>query len=132
MEDIVLSVLGGSLLIAFFVLFTVLSIKEAKAKKDSRTFVAPSPEELFESSPEVIELHGEIVDLSCSVGSVGMKMPKTVKCFFIHLKEDSGELHRIPVAEEIYDAFEIGQVGTLTLIDGITNTFVLDGEEASE
>lgn len=120
----------GVAAVAILVAAILLQVRDAK--KNKHAYVTPTPEEIFNTEPTVISLHGEIVDVCCRVGSIGIKQPKTVKEFAVALRSDNGEVYPILVPEEIYDAFEIGQVGTLTLIDGVLDTFVLDGGAQDE
>ena len=55
-------------------------------------------------------------------------MVKTVKEFVIVFEDSEGKFRRVLVGEDMYDAFEEGQVGMLTLINGQIDSFVLDGE----
>lgn len=59
-----------------------------------------------------------VTDMACWVETVGIKQPKTVKRFQVVFETDGGEPVKLDVPEELYDAFEKGQTGTLTLVDG--------------
>jgi hypothetical protein len=75
--------------------------------------------------------HAKVIDRICGINtktSNGYKMVKTVKEFVIVFEDDDGKFRRVLVSESMYDAFEEGQAGTLTLIDGQIDSFVLDEE----
>ena len=71
-------------------------------------------------------MHAKVVDVSCFITHIGTKLPKVVKNFVVVFEDDNEQIHKIPVEEDIYDSFEIGQIGELTLIDGKINSYVLD------
>ena len=50
----------------------------------------------------------------------------TKKHFYVKFRDDDGQIYDIRVSEEYYFAFEKGQTGTLTLLDGKLDSFVLD------
>lgn len=70
--------------------------------------------EEFEST----EQNAVVKDLRCYVETVGIKHPKTVKRFLVVFETDTGEILSLPVNEEQYEGFEIGQQGLLTIVEG--------------
>ncbi len=75
--------------------------------------------------PTIVTLHAKVVDQRCFVTRTGTKIPKVVKHFVVIFQDDE-RTYEIAVEEEMYDAFEIGQIGELTLIDGNIASYVLD------
>lgn len=76
-------------------------------------------------------LYAKVIDRICGINtktSNAYKTVKTVKEFVIVFEDSEGKFRRLLVGENMYDAFEEGQVGTLTLIDGQLDSFVLDEE----
>ena len=76
-------------------------------------------------------MHCEVADMICGVSMVGhqgYKQPKAEKQFIIKFKNDSGDIFDVAVSEEMYDGFDKGLVGTLTLIDGNVSSFEPDIE----
>lgn len=77
----------------------------------------------------VEKLRAEVVDMACDVTSIGYqayKQPKAVKQFCIKFRTGEEEIRDIFVSESLYDAFEVGQVGMLTLVDGHVDSFELE------
>ena len=75
--------------------------------------------------------HAKVIDRICGINtktSSSYKMVKTVKEFVIVFEDGEGMFRRVLVSENMYDAFEEGQVGPLTLINGQIDSFVLDEE----
>ena len=110
------------------VLFVISAVIDAKKNKSMREQIFQQEEKRLNAEGQIFTAHAEVVDMICGVNSVGHKQPQTVKYFVIKLKTDDGELLNVPVNEEYYAAFEVGLSGTLTLIDGRLDTFVLDNE----
>lgn len=99
-------------------------------KKNSLTEaeVIAAENAILNREPVVEKLHAEVVDMACDVTSIGYqayKQPKAVKQFCIKFRTDEGEIRDIFVAESLYDAFEVGQVGVLTLVNGQVGSFEL-------
>ena len=78
-------------------------------------------------SPQTEILHVTVTEQYCRVDAVGTRSFRNVKTFAIHVRDDFGNERKIELPEELYDAFEVGQVGTLTLVDGEVYSFELDG-----
>ena len=113
--------------IVFIVVFCVIAM--IRGRKRDKTYKQQLEEEL-KKVPKIDEtIHVEVVDQKCFVTSEGTKLPKTAQNFVIFFQDDHGEILKIPVEEDIYDAFEIGQVGKFTLIGGRVQGFVLDEQE---
>ena len=75
--------------------------------------------------------HAKVIDRICGINtktSNAYKMVKTVKEFVIVFEDGEGKFRSVLVGEDMYDAFEEGQAGTLTLINGKIDSFVLDEE----
>ena len=120
-------IVGGILIIAL-IIGIVIDMKRGKAKRElSRDDELDTPAE-----PEVTVLSAEVIHMACgvnTVGTQGYKQPKVVKTFLIKFRDKDGKIFDIQVNEEMYAAFELGQCGSLTLIDGKIDSFVLDEEE---
>lgn len=80
-------------------------------------------------SPQTEILHVTVTEQYCRVDAVGTRSFRNVKTFAIHVRDDFGNERKIELSEELYDAFEVGQVGTLTLVDGEVYSFELDGDD---
>ncbi len=83
-------------------------------------------------APHRESLHVTVIDQYCSVQTVGSKSPRTVKTFTVRLQDDDGNIRTLSLPEKLYDAFEAGQRGTLTLVDGELYGFSLDGDPKKE
>ena len=82
---------------------------------------------IFSQQTEI--LHVTVTEQYCRVDAVGTRSFRNVKTFAIHVRDDFGNERKIELPEELYDAFEVGQVGTLTLVDGEVYSFELDGDD---
>lgn len=115
-------VLGGLIAIILVALLSILLRKHGE--KDTPS---PSIEEQLNKEPQTLTLHVKVIDQNCFVSYVGgAKSPKAVKNFVVVFQDDNEQTHKIAVEEDIYDAFEIGQTGELTLIDGKVSSYILD------
>ena len=90
---------------------------------------------LYDNTPDFISyprseiLHICVVEQYCRVDAVGTRSFRNVKTFAIHVRDDFGNERKIDLPEELYDAFEVGLVGTLTLVDDEVYSFELDGDD---
>ena len=82
------------------------------------------------SSPNTEILHVRVTEQYCQLHTVGTRSFRNVKAFLIRVRDDFGNEREISLPEELYDAFEIGQIGTLTLVDDEVYSFELDGDDA--
>lgn len=118
---VIFIVLGVSILFSPFIILAIIDerkgkkLKAEKAIKDKDT-----PIEL----PKTI--HVKVIEKVVDVGMVGIKTPKNVVTHYIIFEDDYGEAHRINVREDMFDCFEEGQKGILTLKSGYIYGFDLD------
>ena len=120
--------IGGILLAVLLAVIIPINIHVQKKGKKN----APSGEEHTEyDEPDTLTRHVTVLDMACGVSTVGYqsyKQPKAVKTFLIKFADDEQNIYDIPVSEGMYDAFEVEQKGTLTIINGQIDSFVLDEE----
>ena len=69
-------------------------------------------------------MNAKVIGQNCAVRMVGTKTPKTVREFVVSFESETGEIFNLPVKEEVYDGFEIGQTGLLTMVDKELYSFV--------
>ena len=114
---------GGLITLGFF---AGIFIDLIKNKDKYKAEVYEAEEKILADEGEIITVHAEVVDMSCGVNTVGYqayKQPKAVKHFIITFKCDDGEIRHVNLSEEMYDGFDIGLVGVLTLVDGQLSSF---------
>ena len=107
----------------------IVAIRREFKKAPDKEKIRDEEDALFETEPEITRARAEVVDMACGVNSVGYqgyKLPRAVKSFVISFRTESGELLHLEVEEEYYDAFDIGQVGDLELINGRIASFEVD------
>lgn len=105
---------------------------------DAKSGIVMTPEELAllereraSREPEITSLHATVIDMSCEAVTIGYHLytqPRTERYFVIVFESDDGEILEIPVVEEMYDGFDVGLSGVLTLSDGQISSFVPDDE----
>ena len=103
---------------------------EATAVSDETIVEEDTDDEIFQA-PIKETFCAKVIDRICGINtktSNAYKMVKTVKEFVIVFEDSEGKFRRVLVGEDMYDAFEEGQVGMLTLLNGQIDSFVLDGE----
>ena len=126
MDDVLLwGFIAFGAMIAVIIFTVVFDLKKngAKYKKDAEEY----EEQRFSEEGEVESMHVEIVDMICGTGMVGSyRLPKSVKSFVIIFKKDDGETLELAVPEEYYLELSVGDHGTLTLLEGNMDGFVLD------
>ena len=107
----------------------IIAIRKEYKKAPTREQLIAEEDKVFESEPEVTRTHAEVVDMACGVRSVGYqgyKLPRAEKSFIVSFKTNDGEVLAFAVEEEYYGAFDIGQVGTLEMINGELGSFEID------
>ena len=104
--------------------------RKGSQKEEAAISVADSEQsEISEAAAEEAErvsIHAEVIDMACEVVSVGYqsyRQPRAERRFFIKFKAESGEIFDLRVSESVYEGFEVGLVGKLTLIDGQLDSF---------
>ena len=119
-------VLGPGLIaiFAFLIFYGIMMDKEEKRQKAEKATRDQSEETSIEV--QTVDLNVEVIDLKFETHYEGIKIPKLVKTFFVFFEDENGNVIKIDVSEENFDAFEKGQKGLLTLQDGQLYSFVLD------
>ena len=130
--------IGSLVIAAIMVVIIVIIIFRSKADingtrvieaKNDENDSPLSEDESVEAEVQTVTMHAHVIDMACSVKSVGeqcYKQPKAVKTFIIKFKNDMGEILDLTVPEEIYEGFDKGLTGSLTIIDGKLDSFVPD------
>lgn len=118
--------IAAAVIVLFLAGLVITVIRSARRGKQPAKTEDEIIEEGLSRPPETVVVHARVVDQCCFTTTVGIKAPKAVKAFFVSFAGDDGMLYKIPVSEEMYDAFEIGQVGELTLINGEVGSYILD------
>ncbi|MBR5442264.1 MAG: hypothetical protein IKV44_04870 [Clostridia bacterium] len=101
-------------------------VKMNSAGDDHTTDDTEDDDTDFPPCAEPTSQHVTVVGQSCSARMVGMKKPKAVNEFLIYFKDEDSKTFPVAVPEDLYDGFEEGQTGTLTLVDGKLYGFELD------
>ena len=121
--------IGMGIMGAFLIIFLVVAFKTKPSKEE----IMAEEDERLDTEGEIFETHAEVVDMACDTVSVGYqayKLPRAEKHFYVKFRDDDGQIYDIRVSEEYYFALEKGQSGTLTLLDGKIDSFVLDEENS--
>ena len=98
-------------------------------RKEIRAEVERQEEERCSIEFSNEELRATVIDHSCSVQMVGLKMPKATKIFSVSFETENSEILTFQIPEEMYDGFEKGQTGLLTIVDGQLYGFAPDEAE---
>ena len=130
--------IGSLVIAAIMVVIIVIIIFRGKADidgtrvieaKNDENDLSLSEDESAEADVQSVTMHARVIDMACSVKSVGTqcyKLPKAVKTFAIQFQNDAGEILDLTVTEEMYDGFDKGLAGSLTIVDGKLDSFVPD------
>ena len=79
----------------------------------------------FEPQFTTEEIRATVMDHTCEVKLVGTKTPKATKIFTVVFRTEDDKVLSFNVPEEMYDGFEKGQEGILTLVDGQVYGFAI-------
>lgn len=120
--DIIEVCLNGIAIVSVIV-FLIIWMKAYKREKlKQKTSV---PKEEYKVEFETVKVQAKVVDLSCRVDLVGIKMPKAVDFFTVTFETDDKEIIRVDVSQEMYDGLEVGQIGEVTLVEGDLYSFIV-------
>ena len=111
-DDLVAIVVIGIIMFALAIGIINAFIREMKKRKQ----LLKELENPVELSP-IIEVDAVVTKKECFVKSYGIKIPETVKEFYITFSTFSGEEKRYSVNEELYLSVEEGVVGSIALVD---------------
>ena len=117
--------IGMGIMGALFIIIFVVAYKTKPSKEE----IIAEEDERLDAEGKFFETHAEVLDMACDTVSVGYqayKQPKAEKHFYVKFRDDDGQIYDIRVSEEYYFALEQGQTGTLTLLDGKIDSFILD------
>jgi hypothetical protein len=125
---LILGLLAGLVLCGFFVALMIWGVLVDKRQREAKAMAsleadASKAEQSFDAT---------VVDLQCRVVTVGTKSPRTVSEYLVYFKRADGTVCRYPVSEEFYSGFEIGQRGSVSVIDGAVYAFRLEDENIVE
>jgi len=117
----------GVLLFFLLVLF-IVGAKKRKLDKisEKENPTVKSEDEILEKEFETEEVRATVVDMTCGTKFTGTKQAKSVREFIVSFETSDCRTLRLQVPEELYDGFEIGQSGVLTVVDGDLYSFTLD------
>lgn len=119
-------VFGGLIAVIFcFILGNRQYKRDNKKQKGDKLNKEPKPIEV-EYTP--VEMRATVVEQTCCVKTIGYKTPKTIKEFMIVFQTENGKILKLKVPEEMYDGFEQGQTGILSMVDGELYGFELEEE----
>lgn len=109
------------LFFAFYIRKVITQNKQSNAEKTAPTAAAENSENEFTTA----KYQAEVIDLTCRAELVGIKTPKCVEFYTVAFKVADGCIIWIDVPQEMYEGFEKGQKGELTLVDGKLYCFVI-------
>ena len=120
---------NSSLIIIVAIVLSVLAFVVAgiKYKKDHPDGIDAETDEMFVKPETMTEsFRAIVVDMVCYAEMTGTKRPKSKRVFTVSFETENGEILKINVPEEMYDGFDKGQKGILTLVDGILFGYELE------
>ena len=83
-------------------------------------------EDPFETTFTTQEFRATVMDHTCKVRLVVTKTPKATKIFTVVFRTEDNKILSFNVPEEMYDGFEKGQAGILTVVDGELYGFAIE------
>ncbi len=125
----ILIILAGIALCGALVLLMVCCVLLDKSNKQAKERAALAP---TDEAPQQETFDASVVDLQCRVVTLGERSVKTVSEYLVFFQRTDGTVCRYPVSEEFYSGFEIGQRGSVSVIDGAVYAFRLEDENIVE
>lgn len=117
---------NSSFIIIAFIVISALAFVVAgiKYKKEHPDGIDAEIDEMFVKPETMTEsFRVTVVDMVCYADMTGTKSPKSKRVFTVSFETESGEILKKNVTEEMYDGFDKGQTGVLTLVDGDLYSF---------
>jgi len=115
---------GGGTIFAVFCF--VMAIKQHKRDMEKKKETNISKDAaVVETEFTTVTKKATVVDQTCCVKTIGIKTPKTIKEFSVVFQTENGEIIKLNIPEEMYDGFEIGQSGILSVVGGELYSFEL-------
>ncbi len=120
-----LSLIIIAVIVIFAVLIVILGIWQHKKYKEAHPGGIDAEIEKMFVEPESLteKVRATVVDMVCYTEMVGTKRPKSIRVFTVCFETETGEIIKTNVPEEMYDGFDKGQTGVLTLVDGDLYSF---------
>ena len=103
-----------------------MAIKQYKQDIARKKEVARRDNTSIEPEHATVTIKATVVGQACYVKTIGIKTPKTVKEFIVAFQTANGDVLKLNIPEEMYDGFEQGQKGILSIIDGELYGFELE------
>ncbi len=123
--DWVMIIFMGLILVGIFASLIALGIAMDKGEKANKG-IKSVEEQLEEADYEEIQIKAKVVERFCSAELVGIKKPKAEDYYWVVFEGDDGKSYKLRVVEEMYDGFEEGQKGVLTLVEGELYSFEIN------
>ena len=119
------TILGAGMALA---LLCMIGLALFRQIRDGIKKKAASPDDTPQQqvTPQRECIHATVLKPYCYLTSTGTKAFHTNKAFAVRVQDDRGNIRDITVPEALYDAFEEGTSGTLTLLGGELYEFVPD------
>jgi hypothetical protein len=111
----VLAIIAVVGVVAWLILRYLLKPKNIQAELERQRAQNSEP---FEPQFTTEEIQATVMDHTCAVKLVGTKTPKATKIFTVVFRTEDDKVLTFNVPEEMYDGFEKGQEGILTVVDG--------------
>ena len=120
---------GGSLFVIFCFVMAGKDYKKYKAQqKENNRNQEPAP---VDTEYTTIMKKATVIEMHCGIKTIGIRTPKTIKEFMIVFQTEQGEVLKFMIPEEMYDGFEKGQTGQLSIVDGGLYGFVLEESDTA-
>ena len=110
----------GIALVLFLFIYLFRNRKILRADADQQAEIRCNTEFVTQ------ELRATVLDQTCEVKLVGTKTPKATKIFTVVFRTEDDKVLSFHVPEEMYDGFEKGQTGVLTVVDGELYGFAIE------
>ena len=110
----------GIALVLFLFIYLFRNRKILRADAEQQTEIRCNTEFVTQ------ELRATVLDQTYEVKLVGTKTPKATKIFTVVFRTEDDKVLSFHVPEEMYDGFEKGQTGVLTVVDGELYGFAIE------
>lgn len=127
-EQLIILIIGA-LLLAVSIIIIPIATNSIKEKKDKHKNKNTIENEMLEDGISVKRVYAQVINVGCkNEGHKNHKIGRNAKQFVVTFRTDEDKILHFFVTEEYQDAFEFGQRGILTIVDGTLDSFELENK----
>ena len=123
-EQLIL-LIGGVFALAILAIIIPIAINSFRNKRGKYKNRRAREDEMLENAITVKKVNAQVINVGCNIIT---EENRQIKQFLVSFRTEEDEFLHFYVTEAYHDAFEFGQRGLLTLVDGNLDSFELENK----